>query len=294
MTGLTKPTSKGVVHDGVLLHTVLEGMESDINDLNPTNRTYDYLSTIVNKDKSPKDNIRSFQDKLPTQPTRFATWNLWGGYSTEQFFDNDRQSPRKTKLLQEQFLDAQVDYFGFQECFVNPAIRVNYLSVPPLNNAFFGMSDDAGRGEHFGNMTLTRFTPINSYSKVYDDQTPTSLDIFRRSYIRERLPNGITAYTTHLSTDPARVTNMLAELLIEVNANGGSKIVLMGDFNTSNPADLAAFESAGFTIVNKANWGSSIDRLLVKGLTITGFNKVQILGKGSQLSDHDMYYVDVQ
>ena len=261
--------------------------------LNPNNQAFNYLSTIVNNNKSPKDNIRSLQQK--TGPTRFATWNLWTEYTTDNFFGNDRQSPEKTMLLQEQFLDAQVDYFGFQETYINPAIRTNYLAVPPLNYAFFGQSEDFGGGQRYGNMTLTRFDITDHYVKIYNDATPTALDAQKRSYIRERIASsGVTVYTTHLSTDPTRASNMLSEFLSEVTTNGGSKVVLMGDFNTADVSAFAGFEAAGFTIVNKDAWGTSIDRILVKGLTIVSFGRVVITGHSSKLSDHDMFYVDVQ
>lgn len=269
-------------------------LDKVIDSLNPDDSTIDYANTIVNVNVSPREDAIAIQNK-PSNSVRFVTWNLWTEYSTTTWFGGDRQSPDKTMQLQKQFLDVQGDYFGFQEAYYNPAISWGYLTVNPLSNQFFGLTNDTGEGEHMGNMTLTKFIPIDSSSTLYSDKSSTSLDVWLRGYTRERLPNGITVYNTHLSTDPNRTTNMLSELLSAIKADGASKVILLGDFNVRDPSALVAFESYGFTIVNKASWGSEIDRILVRGLNITGFGMVEILGgKGSKLSDHNMFYVDVE
>ncbi|ANU80131.1 hypothetical protein [Proteus phage PM 116] len=280
-----------VKHTGKHLSFTLDKI---LTALNPNNSKIDYLNTIVNVNQSPRDNSIAIQEK-ESNSVRFVTWNLWTEYSTKTWFGDDRQSPDKTMQLQKQFLDVRGDYFGFQEAYMNPAITWGYLTVNPLKYQFFGMTDDAKLGDYIGNMTLTKFKPTESKAVIYSDTQPTSLDVWKRGYIREKLPNGIVVYNTHLSTDPARTTTMLAELLAEIKENGGDKVVLLGDFNVRDASALSEFEDYGFTIVNKSVWGGEIDRILVRGLNITGYGMVEILGgKGSHLSDHNMFYVDVE
>lgn len=138
---------------------------------------------------------------------------------------------------------------------------------------------NAGGGNLYGLIDLTKLNIKSHTSKIYDDKTPTSLDSETRVYSKTIIDGDIFIYNTHLSTDPARATNMLSELLIEVTGAGKDKVVIMGDFNTSDSSKLSGFESAGFVIVNKSEWDTSIDRILVKGMSISGYGKVQILGK---------------
>ena len=275
-------------------YTLIPSLQT-FNDLyvNPFNENVYYENTIVNKNITPKENSRNIEHKQ-NGILRFVTWNLWTGPSTDAYYNGDRFSPTKALQQQKQFLDSRGDYFCFQECFTSPVIDSTYLQVNPLSKSVFSMAMNAGGGNLYGLIDLTKLNIKSHTSKIYDDKTPTSLDSETRVYSKTIIDGDIFIYNTHLSTDPARATNMLSELLIEVTGAGKDKVVIMGDFNTSDSSKLSGFESAGFVIVNKSEWDTSIDRILVKGMSISGYGKVQILGKMSHLSDHDMYYVDLE
>lgn len=249
--------------------------------------------TIENINKTPLDSAIELKNKAKNV-LRFATNNLWTEYSTNTWFGGDRVSPEKTMQLKKLWLKVSADVWGFQEVFTSPTKDISMFLIPPYDSAFFTTARPTTKGFQYGTACMTRL-PVLKHEKGKFDSEPTPLDHEYRVYDLLFLENGVLFVNTHLSTDPARTTKMLSDLAIKVSELGIEKVVIVGDMNTRNLNDFKPLEDIGFTLVNKDSW-SDIDRVLIRGVNLVGSGMVKILGGSpwSQLSDHDLYFVDVE
>lgn len=266
--------------DGYLL---IGGLER----LNPNNLT------IENINKTPLDSAIELKNK-PKNVLRFATNNLWTHHSTTTWFGGDLVSPEKTMQLKKLWLKVSADVWGFQEVFTSPTKDISMFLIPPYDSAFFTTARPTTKGFQYGTACMTRL-PVLKHEKGKYDSEPTPLDIEYRVYDLLFLENGVLFINTHLSTDPDRTTKMLSDLAIKVSELGIEKVVLVGDMNTRNLNDFKPLEDIGFTLVNKDSW-NTIDRILIRGVNLVSSGMVKILGDTpwKHLSDHDLYFVDVE
>lgn len=253
-----------------------------------------YNLSIENINKTPLDSAIELRNKSKNI-LRFATNNLWTHYSTEQWFDGDLTSPRKTMLLKKLWLMVSADVWGFQEVFTSPIKDISMFIIPPYNNAFFTetISPIKNLGFSYGVGCMTRLNCTHS-GGVYLSP-PSDLDSEVRGFNVLFLDNDILFINTHLSTDPSRSKQMIIELADLVTSFSKNKVVIVGDFNTRNIDDFKPLENIGFEIVNKDTW-LDIDKILIRNLNIVNTGMIDIIGSSAwnHLSDHNLYFVDVE
>ncbi len=288
----TADTSWNILGDSVL--------RSDLNDPNGYKHVgglstlYNpYNFEISNVTDTPLDSAYTLGNK-PTNILRFATNNLWTYYSTDKWFGGDPASPEKAMQLKKLWLKVSADVWGFQEVFTSPTKDISMFLIPPYKSAYFTPANKVVSGFKYGTACMSR-VPVTEHVSGTFNSEPSTLDHEYRVYDMLFLQNGVLFINTHLSTDPSRTTKMLVELAEIVTSSGINKVVIVGDMNTRKLEDFKPLEDIGFTLINKGVW-TDIDKILVRGVKVVGTGMEKILGGSpwQHLSDHDLYYVDVE
>lgn len=248
---------------------------------------------IENIDKTPLDSAISLKNK-PHNILRFASNNLWTEYSTSTWFGGDLVSPEKTMQLKNLWLKVSADVWGFQEVYTSPTKDISMFLIPPYDKAYFNPASKTKKGFQYGTACMTRL-PVSRYERGMFNSEPSTLDHEYRVYDALFLENNVLFINTHLSTDPERTTKMISELASKITEFGVDKVVVVGDMNTRKLSDFEPLEDIGFTLVNKDTW-NDIDKILIRGVKLVNSGMEKILGGSpwSYLSDHDLYFVDVE
>lgn len=106
-------------------------------------------------------------------------------------------------------------------------------------------------------------------------------------------------YVTHLANDDSNVRlAQMSELAVVVAADTASRIIVMGDFNTSVASDFTALTSIGFTMANNNDVNTSADGTwYIDNILYKGFSSLVLKAAGTPytyISDHKMFYAEFE
>ncbi|ROU17782.1 endonuclease/exonuclease/phosphatase family protein [Kluyvera ascorbata] len=234
---------------------------------------------------------------------RIGTFNTYVGYWNNFSTNGDNGYGINIKYIQEMILRYQLDFCGFQEFQSAPSYPISCLSIYPYVGAYFGkvtpISDHNGSSKfNSGNAITYNGSVASTSSAVYTAGATTD----KRGYIRTvHSVRGISVavYVTHLAnTDAATRQAQMTELAAIVATDSASRVIVMGDFNTSTVSDFSAFTSIGFAMANNNDVNTSADGTwYIDNVLYKGFSSLVLKGAGTPytyISDHKMFYAEFE
>lgn len=251
---------------------------------------------------SPVQGMESINAR-PSTRYRIGTFNTYVGYWNNFSTNGDNGYGINVKYIQEMILRYQLDFCGFQEFQSAQSYPISCLAIYPYVGAYFGkvipISDHNGSSKfNYGNAITYNGSVASTSSAVYTAGATTD----KRGYIRTvHSVRGISVavYVTHLANADATTRQaQMSELATVVSAETASRIIVMGDFNTSVASDFTAFTSIGFTMANNNDVNTSADGTwYIDNILYKGFSSLALKAAGTPytyISDHKMFYAEFE
>lgn len=253
----------------------------------------DIRQCIINRESALEDITR----------IRIVTWNVATGFQITGWEPNrDFSSSLMKERIRQQLLKLGADFAGLQECWSTPQSPVSQYAYYPYIDSDSHITSIDGNSRRFGTAVVsTRTITAKSavtFTGVPDPADPSDIRGYTRSVINIG-STPVVIYNTHMSLNPTKRNQDIAQIFAAANAENISHVVLTGDWNTQTDADFNAFLNAGFGMINlygefnSNNHGSPwwIDRILYKGFSSVADKGVMAVPY--EMSDHRPVFAEL-